>query len=1064
MSTPDQKRRDDGSGTSSAVPAAKGGGPAAGDSDLALGETMAGLPGRAVSASETPASKPEALTLPEEKTRTLAPLRKRLPDPLEKDRDKDKSAREKVIENELPRGASLGRYIVLSCLGAGGMGVVYAAYDPELDRKVAIKLLRTDVGGAGGTDANQARLRLLREAQAMARLQHPQVIAIYDVGTIKEQVFIAMELIDGTTLTQWLKDQPRTKSQILDVFTLAGRGLAAAHAVGLVHRDFKPDNVLVGKDGQVRVTDFGLARSVDQSDEYAKIVPDMAEPTQSQPLSVQLTRTGALMGTPRYMAPEQYSGAKTDPRTDQFSFCVALYEAVYGVPPFAGDNIATLGYNVSHGRVLSAPPEARVPTWMRQVLLRGLSVSPDDRYKNMDALLASLNRERSGSSWLWYLSIGFVALVLIGNLAYHLRKEDRESPCRGSEKRLAGIWDPARKQEIKTKLLATGKSYAEDSWQRIEQTLDAYTQGWAKMRTAACMATVRGEQSPAIFDLRRRCLDINLQELVALTSVLSNAEEGVIEHASTAVHDLPSLSLCADVEALRAPPPLPENPKERAQVEKLNQQLAEARSEQRFGRYGVVIERAREIAQRAYALKYLPVQAEALYLLGQVEERGGMARQAEKTFVKAAAAAMESHNQRLVAQTWIRLTSLTGWALREPEKAESWEMLADAALDSLSLSDSQPLLAQLQLSRCRVQTARRAYDRAVEYCQQALTLRSKLNGSMSPEVAEVLHTLGSIYRRQNDFEQAMRFFQQALEIEQKQLGGLHPDIASELRGIGLLLREQRRYRDALDYLLRSLNIVQKSLGPNHIRTSDFHLLVGTDLMYQNRVVEAQRHFQRCFEIREAAGDGEYERRAEARYFLGQALARLGRYNEALSLNQVGLELAERDLNRKETRVALNLHAIGVILLALGRNSEAIPYLERALSIRQNQRDEERRSSLNRLAETQFALAQALWSLGRTQPRKRAIVLARAAQTNYTDWGNKPENELAAVTAWLAAGPVKPSQLAALGFGSGRAPESSPGAPANAVPAVPPPALLSAPPAAASQAPDPPLPPSEMPGN
>ncbi len=1017
MSTSEQKLRDDG------APLAKDGA-AVEESELALGETVAGLAARKPNTPEAGikiAPKPEVPTLPEpEKVRSPSGI---LPKHIEDKLNKEKSltGQIKVIDNELPRGASLGRYIVLSCLGAGGMGVVYAAYDPELDRKVAIKLLRTDIGG---TDASQARMRLLREAQAMARLQHPQVIAIYDVGTIKNQVFIAMELIDGCTLSQWLKEKPRSQREILDVFTLAGQGLMAAHAVGLVHRDFKPDNVLVGKDGQVRVTDFGLARSVDQSDEYGKIVPDVVDPSTSQPLAVHLTRTGALMGTPRYMAPEQYSGSKTDPRTDQFCFSVALYEALYGVPPFSGDTIATLGFNVVHGRILSAPSDVRVPTWMRQVLLRGLSVSSDDRYPSMNQLLMALNRERGGPPWLWLFSIGIVVLVLLGNLAYHLRKEDRESPCRGSERFLRGVWDETRKQELKSRLLANGKSFAADSWQRVEEALDAYTQSWIKMRTAACMATVRGEQSPAIFELRRRCLDDHLQEVTAFTTVLSKREEEIIERASTAVHDLPPLTMCADVEALRAPPPPPDNPKERAKIAKLNERLAEVRTEQRFGLYGVLLERTRALAKRATDLNYLPVKAESLYLLGQLEERAGMGLQAEKTFVQAAAAAMEGHNQRLVAQTWIRLTALTGYRLRQPEKAESWEMLADAALDALSRSDSQPLLAQLQVARCQVQTSKRAYDRAIVYCQQALTLSSRYNASSNAEVADVLHTIASVYRRQNDFDQAMRYYQEALLAKQKALGSLHPEIAAELRGIGLLLQGQRRFREAQDYLMRALGIVEKSLGQDHIRTSDFHLLVGINLLYQNRLVEAQRHLQRCYEIREKAAANENERRAQASYFLGQALARLGRYSEALKLNQIGLEMAEKDPNRKGERVAMNLQAIGVIQLALGHDHEAIPYFERALSIRHNQRDEDRREFLSQLAQTQFGLAQALWNIGRGSARRRATELAREAQANYTEWGNKPDNELSTVTAWLAAGNKKPSALAALGFGSGPVPAAA----------------------------------------
>lgn len=979
-----------------------------------------------------------------------------------------------LVDDELPRGASIGRYIVVSCIGSGGMGVVYAAYDPELDRKVATKLLRATAGGTSG----QGRARLLREAQAMARLSHPQVIGVFDVGTLGDQVFIAMEFVDGGTLTKWLAEAPRTQSEIIEKFTLAGRGLSAAHAAGLVHRDFKPDNVLVGHDGRVRVMDFGLAHSVGNGEERAEDSrPDAsgerAAVSQSTggALALRLTRTGALLGTPRYMSPEQYEGKKTDPRTDQFSFCVALYEALYHVPPFAGDTIPTLGYNVVHGRVLSPPPDARVPTWLRQVLLRGLSVAPEDRFPSMDELLTGLNRQGTGASRLWLAMIAVVFLTLLGNLGFHLYKERRDQPCRGSEKKLAGIWDGPSKAGLKQSLLATGKSYAADAWERVEAELDAYTQSWVKMRTSACMARVRGDEVGEVFELRNRCLEEHLQEVRAFTQLLSKADELTVEHAATAVHDLPQLSLCADIEALQAPQPLPTDPKERAEVVRLIEQLAEVRSLQRVGRFGEVIAKAMELAKRASELKYLPVRADALFLLGVVEDRGGMARQAEATFVQAAAAAIQSHNQRMVAQTWIRLTSLTGNRLNQPEKAESWEQLAIAALETLNQSDAEPLRAQLDVARCRVASAKHAYDLGIEYCQRALEQRGKLYGNSSSEVAEVLHTMASIYRRRENFDQAMRYYNEALVVEQKELGMLHPDIASEQRGIGILLRDQRRYREAQPRFDEALAIVQKSLGTDHIRTSDFHLLAGINLLYLNRLPEALKQLQRCFEIREKAGKAELERRAEARYFLSVALARLGRYEEALDKNLVGLELAEQDSNRKEARVAYNLHGIGAVMFAQRRFAESIPYLERALSIRQNLRDEERRMNLSRLAETQFVLAQALWNLGRGPARKRAVELARAAQANYTEWGNKPENELGAVSAWLTADTNKPPNDA-LAFSGGPmgtpgaspppiappAPEAAPPAPAAAPAPAPAPAPATAPaPAPAAPAPSAPAP-------
>jgi serine/threonine protein kinase len=308
------------------------------------------------------------------------------------------------LEPEITVGDTIDRYVILARLGAGGMGVVWTAYDPQLDRKVAIKLLRA----GKGIESSEGRARLVREAQAIAQLSHPNVVAVYDVGTADSgEVYIAMEFVEGETLTAWLAKWERTWRESLDVFLQAGRGLAAAHAVGLLHRDFKPDNVLVGTDARVRVTDFGLARSlITTTTEDARKTPTPALAA----LRVTLTATGTVLGTPRYMPPEQVRGRDSDARSDQFSFCVAMYEALYGRHPLPGDTAIDM---VESGARAQPAPDGAIPASIGKALARGLEAEPNRRWPSMQALLHELTPPPVRTRERWLVA-GIGGLLAIG--------------------------------------------------------------------------------------------------------------------------------------------------------------------------------------------------------------------------------------------------------------------------------------------------------------------------------------------------------------------------------------------------------------------------------------------------------------------------------------------------------------------------------------------------------------------------------------------------------------------------------------------------------------------------
>ena len=348
------------------------------------------------------------------------PLRTATPDVDDVEARRARAAIESRLFSGPTKRVKVGRYRVEGKIGAGGMGVVYRAHDPELARDVALKLMNT--ASVSDEEAGRARGRLVREARAMAKLAHPNVIHVYDVGAVEDGVFIAMELVDGDPLSRWVEREQPSWRDTLRCYLDAGEGLAAAHEAGIVHRDFKPENVLLGSDGRVRVGDFGLAGGPGSETGRHELLPDDSgrASVDQGTVSSSLTRTGALLGTPKYMAPEQEVGASATARSDQFSFCVALYEGLYGHPPFEGDTVARYRQAVAEEAV-RIPDRADVPRWVFDLLRRGLKREPADRHPSIRALLDALRGELAALSearprkrraaWLLALGIGMGAVV-----------------------------------------------------------------------------------------------------------------------------------------------------------------------------------------------------------------------------------------------------------------------------------------------------------------------------------------------------------------------------------------------------------------------------------------------------------------------------------------------------------------------------------------------------------------------------------------------------------------------------------------------------------------------------
>jgi serine/threonine protein kinase len=584
-------------------------------------------------------------------------------------------------------GERVERYTVLERLGSGGMGVVYAAYDPTLDRKVALKLLHT----ASRDSAAQARARLKREARALAKLHHPNVVTVYEIGMVAGHVFLAMELVEGPSLAEWHgTDEARDWRRVIETYLAAGRGLAAAHAAGLVHRDFKPANVLLGSDGRVVVTDFGLARltsgttplpdgasmpsntawgltladlrsdaestrlrapaaappaapdtpdappaspaapsaspdadadaGADEGDEALEVTWELPALAGAALAIDQLTRTGMVLGTPAYMAPEQHSGEAVDARTDQFSFCVSLYESLHGMRPFAGANPDALREAIRAGRVADPPRRSAVPARVRRVLLRGLRADPDERYPRMHELLDALERAARPRArrLLVPASLAAVAVAAIAVAAVLVGGSRGTAPDASCAVDLTGAWDPQVSAGVRAAL--SGRPDFEGIFGQVAAHLDAGSAAWKEARDRICAAEAEDPGAGAgagLFHHRMGCLLDYRDQVASLTELLGAGDERASTFALSATRALPDPMRCVTLARQSASFALPRDPARRAEVARLRADLARAITAFYTASFERAAELANEVLTGARALGDRHLEAAALYWRGQ---------------------------------------------------------------------------------------------------------------------------------------------------------------------------------------------------------------------------------------------------------------------------------------------------------------------------------------------------------------------------------------------------------------------------------------------------------------
>ncbi|MHB8874913.1 MAG: tetratricopeptide repeat protein [Myxococcaceae bacterium] len=900
-------------------------------------------------------------------------------------------------EDGLLQGDQVGRYVILERIAAGGMGEVYAAYDPQLDRRVALKLLRPDV--VKGIGAKEGRNRLLREAQAMARLSHPNVVTVHDVGTTQDQqVFVAMEFVDGQTLRDLLRSRPTPWREVVELFVKAGRGVAAAHAAGLVHRDFKPHNVLVGKDGRVCVLDFGLARPAvlangDSSPSLERDLPEEVTNSGPRVLEANLTQTGSVMGTPGYMSPEQLRSTPTDARTDQFSFCVALYEALYGERPFKATNLRDLEHEVFSGVFPDPPSESSVPQWLYELVKTGMAVKPADRFASMNALLTALSANRGVSrrrKLLLAAAAGGLALVVAGGA---LVQQRARPGCDGGEAKLKGVWDGPRRELVQKAFTGTGKAYAEDAFRGVDEAMGRWTRSWSSMRLEACEATrVRGEQSEELLYLRMVCLERKLAQARALSQLLTQAGPEVVENAVKAANALDSVAACAAGEGLSSAQQPPANPATAAKVEVLRERLAEVKALYDAGQYARGIALCLPLAVEARGTGYRPIEAEAFLLLARLQERSAEYKAAEQSAHAAAWAAEATGWTEEVADAWILLVQILARDSRFAE-ADRWVGYAQAAVGSLPSSPLREGDLEQTLAYLGDQEGR--YAEAVGHGRRALVL---VEGALGPDhqrVAEVADQLAMSISWLGFQEEALAFDSRALGILEKLLGKEHPEVARVLTNVASVEEELGRFEDARVHHERALVIVEKAFGPTASQVARSLNNLGLAYDRLGRFEDADRVIERALAIvKEREGEG-HPRNAHVLHSLADSKRGQGKAAEALVLYKKALEIYEAGVGKDHPALAYYLTGIGECLTDLGQAKEALAPLERALQLRL--KDTLLPIELGR---TRAALARALWAA--RGDRARANELAESARSNFKAAGAKAGRESKRLEEWLSA--------------------------------------------------------------
>ena len=722
----------------------------------------------------------------------------------------------------------VGRFRLTRHLGRGAMGDVWAARDPELDRDVALKFL----GMRAQSLSDNAAERMRREAQAMARLSHPNVVTIHELCEVDGQIFCAMQLVDGVNLRIW-RAEPRTWREIAVVMLDAGRGLAAAHRAGLVHRDVKPENILIAADGRALVTDFGLAKlALDHQSDAG--LPDPAAVPEASALAQGMTQTGAVLGTPAYMSPEQLEGGAVTARSDQFAWCVTFYEVLFGSRPFSGATLEDLADAV-RSRPAAAPERHGAPRSLVSALLRGLAADPAARWPSMDELVAHIERALGAPRRRRLAFVAAAALpaaVAVAVAVASAGGHDEVGEVRSAAaSRIGRAWGEPQRAALTASLCATGHPGADGMLTALTRALDGYRDGWLALRVDAWAAThLRGEQTADMLERRLACLDRLADQLGATVAALATIERDRVPTALQAVAQLTPTSICADRDRLLAMVSPSDSPAANASRVALDEVIALSNT----GQHEEAMRRARALTLEVEQTVEPALAAYGLYILGSAKAAAGET-DAEALLRRAIQAAAVIRDHYLVAKSWVRLV---GVLADRPDRRADALALAPAASAAVEQAGGDPLQrSHLLLALGVAENESGNLDRARDHMLAAHRELAGLTGSetlrLPLELARIDVALGGALAKLNDLDRATVVLERAVNTVRAAVGPKHPVVANALNTLTIIAKLRKDAPRAERLAIEALELARSLFRPGngfivggHRNLSDVRVLQG----------------------------------------------------------------------------------------------------------------------------------------------------------------------------------------------------------------------------------------------